>query len=181
MKVIKGKSSTYQAGALCFSLVSQSSVPGSYLYVGWNSTDLATNSIFFCLLFVKTHWFAWGLPMWFYLKLGFRAFFGISRKNWDFRQNIWISGARGRPEIHKNARNPNFLPNPNIWKTTWEGPRRVDFHLLRLLCQGEGNKGICKTSRSASQMRKERLWLVGLPSDMTRHVKGMSLLRNFAS
>ena len=60
--------------------------------------------------------------MWFSLKLGFCAFFGISRKNWDFRQNIWISGARGRPEIHKNARNPNFLPNPNIWKTTWEGP-----------------------------------------------------------
>ena len=59
--------------------------------------------------------------MWFSLKLGFRAFFGISRKNWDFRQNIWISGPRGRPEIHKNARNPNFLPNSNIWKTTWEG------------------------------------------------------------
>ena len=62
--------------------------------------------------------------MWFSLKLGFRAFLEISRKNWDFRQNIWISGARGhlkspqkRPEIHKNAR------NPNIWKTKWEGPR----------------------------------------------------------
>ena len=29
--------------------------------------------------------------MWFSLKLGFRAFLGISRKNWDFMQNIWIS------------------------------------------------------------------------------------------
>ena len=33
--------------------------------------------------------------MWFSQKLGFRAFWGISCKNWDFRQNIWISGARG--------------------------------------------------------------------------------------
>ena len=77
--------------------------------------------------------------MWFYLKLGFRAYFGISRKNWDFRQNIWISGARGhlkspkkRPEIHKNARNPDFLPNPNIWKTTWEGPWSALFGQGRL-------------------------------------------------
>ena len=26
--------------------------------------------------------------MWFYLKLGFRTFFGISRKNWDFTQKL---------------------------------------------------------------------------------------------
>ena len=47
--------------------------------------------------------------MWFSLKLGFRAFFGISRKNWDFRQNIWISGARGRPEIHKKSTKSHFF------------------------------------------------------------------------
>ena len=64
-----------------------------------------------------------GLPMmWFYLKLGFRAFFGISRKNWDGRQNMWISGARGHlkspkkcPEIHKNSQNPDFCKIPIQW------------------------------------------------------------------
>ena len=67
--------------------------------------------------------------MWFYLKLGFRAFFGISRKNWDFRQNIWISGARGHlkspkkhPEIHKNARNPDFCEIPIFGKPHGKGP-----------------------------------------------------------
>ena len=80
-------------------------------------TTLPQVSAYFYLHF-DSH-FIWGLPMWFYLKLGFRAFFGISRKNWDFRQNIWISGARGHlkspkkhPEIHKNARNPDFCVIP---------------------------------------------------------------------
>jgi len=67
--------------------------------------------------------------MWFSLKLGFRAFFEISRKNLDFRQNIWISGARGhlkspkkRPEIHKNARNPDFCEIPIFGKPHGKGP-----------------------------------------------------------
>ena len=54
---------------------------------------------------------------------------GISRKNWDFRQNIWISGARGhlkspkkRPEIHKNARNPDFCEIPIFGKPHGKGP-----------------------------------------------------------
>ena len=69
--------------------------------------------------------------MWFSLKLGFRAFFGISRKNWDFRQNIWISGARGRPEIHKNARNPNFFYQiPIFGKPHGKGPgKAIIFYL----------------------------------------------------
>ena len=58
--------------------------------------------------------------MWFSLKLGFRAFIGFSRKNWDSRQNICPRA----PEIHifylksqffreilKKARNPNFRDN----------------------------------------------------------------------
>ena len=67
--------------------------------------------------------------MWFSLKLGFRAFLGISRKNWDFTQNIWISGARGHlkspqkcPEIHKNARNPDFCEIPIFGKPHGKGP-----------------------------------------------------------
>ena len=62
-------------------------------------------------------------------KIGISSFFGISRKNWDFRQNIWISGARGhlkshkkRPEIHKNARNPDFCEIPMFGKPHGKGP-----------------------------------------------------------
>ena len=61
--------------------------------------------------------------MWFSQKLEFSAFLGILRKDWDCRQNIWISGARGhlkspkkRPEIHKNARNPDFCEIPIFGK-----------------------------------------------------------------
>ena len=75
--------------------------------------------------------------MWFSLKLEFRAFFGISRKNWDFRQNIWISGACGhlkspkkRPEIPKNARNPDFCEIPIFGKPHGKVPDGQIFHIV---------------------------------------------------
>ena len=66
--------------------------------------------------------------MWLSLELEFRAFLGILCKNWDSRQNTWISGARRhvkspkkRPEIHKNVRNPNFRDIPIFGKPHGKG------------------------------------------------------------
>ena len=60
------------------------------------------------------------------------------KQNWDFRQNIWISGACGcghlkspkkRPDIHKNARNPEksqYLKNHMGRAPKGPGPPRSD-------------------------------------------------------
>jgi len=85
--------------------------------------------------------------MWFSLKLEFRAFLGISRKNLDFRQNIWISGARGHlkspkkcPEIHKNARNPDFCEIPIFGKPHGKCPDIQKSSCLNLSSDDENGK-----------------------------------------
>ena len=60
--------------------------------------------------------------MWFSLKLGFRGFFGISGKNRNSRQTIWITAARGHLKSQKSALKslnvheiPIFVyPNPHL-------------------------------------------------------------------
>ena len=61
--------------------------------------------------------------MWFYQKSGFRTFFRISRKKWNFslprlKYMDFIVGAHA--EIPIKA--PRFLRNPDIWKTAWGVP-----------------------------------------------------------
>ena len=87
-------------------------------------------------------------------KIGISRFFGISCKNWDFRQNIWILGAcrllkspKKRPEIRKNARNPNFCEIPIFGKPHGKGPEEskstlcsLPVFLRRLFAKSRVNK-----------------------------------------
>ena len=54
--------------------------------------------------------------MWFYLKLGFQA------KYMDFRCPQASEIPKERPEIHKNARNPDFCEIPIFGKPHGKGP-----------------------------------------------------------
>ena len=55
-------------------------------------------------------------------KIGISRFFGTSRKNWDFRQNIWISGARGALKSLKMCEIPIFYQIPIFGKLHGKGP-----------------------------------------------------------